>query len=471
MPQPATNPFDFPASNPQLYESPPDRSLEDSPIDSPERSPEHSPEEDDGWSNVTQETLNTLPRIWTRGLLYLLIAMTAIVLPWATLSRVDVVSSADGRLEPRGKTIRLDAAVTGTIARIQVKEGQQVKAGQSIMELESTVISNELQQAEAKLEGQTHRLSQLQLITTQLQVTDRVQQQQSRAQMSEQAAQIAQTEENRTANQVAIASAQELLQKDQSRVDRFRALEQQGIISGSQVDDAEREMINNKQLLQQNQAALQQTQTEIQKQRSAYQRLLREGDLVLIAGQKQAKELDAEITDLQAEIRQTQKQIKSLQYQWQQRILYAPVNGTIFQLPLQNPGAVVQPGTQVAQIAPQGAKMVLRSQIASQDMGFLKVGLPVKVKLDAYPFQDYGVIPGRLTWIAPDSKVVQAGQTQREVFELEIELAQPYIEAGDKRIQLTPGQTATAEVVVRQRRVIDFLTDPFKQLQKGGLNF
>jgi hemolysin D len=147
------------------------------------------------------------------------------------------------------------------------------------------------------------------------------------------------------------------------------------------------------------------------------------------------------------------------------------VNGTIFQLPIQNPGAVVQPGTLVAQIAPQGAKMVLRSQIASQDMGFLKVGLPVKVKLDAYPFQDYGVIPGRLTWIAPDSKVVQAGQTQREVFELEIELAQPYIEAGDKRIQLTPGQTATAEVVVRQRRVIDFLTDPFKQLQKGGLNF
>jgi HlyD family secretion protein len=464
----APNPFKLPPTNPQLFEpSPADEPAEpalDAALDL-------APDEDDGWSSVTQETLNTLPRIWTRGLLYLLVGLTAIVLPWAMWSRVDVVSSAPGRLEPRGKTIRLDAAVAGTIARIKVKEGQQVTAGQSLVELESTVISNDLQQAEARLEGQTNRLTQLQLIASQLQLTDRVQQQQSRAQLAEQRAQMSQNQETRSANEVAIASSQELLFKDQSRVDRFRALEEQGVVSGSQVEDAEREMINNKQLLQQNQAALQQTQTEIQKQRSAYQRILQEGNLATIAGQKQAKELDTQITDLQAEILQTQQQIKSIQYQWQQRILYAPVNGTIFQLPIQNPGAVVQPGTLVAQIAPQGAKMVLRSQITSQDMGFLKVGLPVKVKLDAYPFQDYGVLPGRLTWIAPDSKMVAIGQTQREIFELEIELAQTYIEAGNKQIPLTPGQTATAEVVVRQRRIIDFLTDPFKQLQKGGLNF
>jgi hemolysin D len=468
---PQPNPFQLPPTDPQLFEPSPDRSADSSQLDSLDYSEAHSPEEDDGWSSVTQETLNTLPRVWTRGLLYLLIGLTAIVLPWALWSRVDVVSSAPGRLEPRGKTIRLDAAVTGTIARIKVKEGQQVKAGESLVELESTVVLNDLQQAEAKLEGQTNRLAQLQLITNQLQLTDRVQQQQSRAQLAEQSAQMSKIEETLSANQVAITSAQELLLKDQSRVDRFRALQQQGVLSGSQVEDAEREMITNKQLVQQNQAALQQTQTEIQKQQSTYQRILQEGNLATIAGQKQAQELDTQITDLQAEITQTQKQIKSLQYQWQQRILYAPVNGTIFQLPIQNPGAVVQPGTLVAQIAPQGARMVLRSQIASQDMGFLKVGLPVKVKLDAYPFQDYGVLAGRLTWIAPDSKMVQVGQTQREIFELEIELAQTYIEAGDKRIQLTPGQTATAEVVVRQRHIIDFLTDPFKQLQKGGLNF
>lgn len=52
---------------------------------------------------------------------------------------------------------------------------------------------------------------------------------------------------------------------------------------------------------------------------------------------------------------------------------------------------------------------------------------------------------------------------------MDITLDHPYIQAGNKRITLTPGQSATAEVIIRQRRVIDFILDPFKKLQKGGL--
>lgn len=52
---------------------------------------------------------------------------------------------------------------------------------------------------------------------------------------------------------------------------------------------------------------------------------------------------------------------------------------------------------------------------------------------------------------------------------LEIALAQTYIQTQNKRVALTPGQTATTEVIVRQRRLIDFILDPFKKLQKGGL--
>ena len=48
-------------------------------------------------------------------------------------------------------------------------------------------------------------------------------------------------------------------------------------------------------------------------------------------------------------------------------------------------------------------------------------------------------------------------------------MPQTYIQSGNKRIALTPGQTATAEVIVRQRRIADFVLDPFKKLQKGGL--
>jgi HlyD family secretion protein len=105
----------------------------------------------------------------------------------------------------------------------------------------------------------------------------------------------------------------------------------------------------------------------------------------------------------------------------------------------------------------------------SQESGFLKLGMLAKLKFDAYPFQDYGVIQGRLRWISPDSKIVETGQMKVETFELEIAVDTPYIQASNKQVFLTPGQTATAEVIIRQRRVIDFLLDPFKKLQKGGL--
>ena len=112
---------------------------------------------------------------------------------------------------------------------------------------------------------------------------------------------------------------------------------------------------------------------------------------------------------------------------------------------------------------------MFKAQMPSSESGFLRVGHPVKLKFDAYPFQDYGVVQGHLRWISPDSKVESTPQGKVETFELEIALEQTYIQTQNKRVALTAGQTATAEVIVRQRRLIDFILDPFKKLQKGGV--
>ena len=110
----------------------------------------------------------------------------------------------------------------------------------------------------------------------------------------------------------------------------------------------------------------------------------------------------------------------------------------------------------------------------SSETAFLKPGLPAKLKLDAYPFQDYGIVDGHVSWISPDSKAAvdpQTGQTNEasEFFELEISVDRPYLATAQEQIPITPGQTATAEIVIRQRRLIDYFLEPFKKLKKGGL--
>ena len=435
------------------------------------REPKSSASLGEDWSSLTKELIDTLPRVWTRGLLYWLVVFAAIVLPWATLSKVDETGSARGRLQPKGKTLRLDAPVAGEVAAIKVKEGQQVKAGQTLLMMQSQIVLSELQQARANLVGQLNRLPLLQTIKKQQETAIRTQRLQSLAQVSAQVAQINQIRQQLNFHQTESAVVGELLGKDRDTVARYQGLRKKGIISAIQLDEAERTMIENKQRLQKAHSDIQQTQAELKKQQSTYESTLHQGELAVMESQRQIKETQTQIATLAAEIAQTQKQINSLAFQLQQRVLLSPINGTIFELSIDNPGAVLQPGQAIAQIAPQGALLVFRAQLPSSESGFLREGMPVKLKFDAYPFQDYGVVPGRLHWISPDSKIVETPQGKVENFEIEVVLDQNYIQTKNKRIALTPGQTATAEVIVRQRRLIDFILDPFKKLQKGGLEF
>jgi hemolysin D len=430
------------------------------------------------WSAATHDAVNTLPKLWVRGILYLMLAFTAVVLPWASFSRVDEVGVAQGRLEPKGKTIRLDAPVAGTVSAIRVQEGQVVQKGLPLMELQSDVVNADLQQAQTKLEGLLNRRTQLIAIKSQLESSLSTAQQQVRAQAVSQQATIDKVQKQQNSLQDSLSLIQSLLEKDRSKVEQLGSLSGQGAIPRSQAEDAERIMIQNSQQLQKTQTDIQQAQAEVQKQRSEYQRILRDGELSISDKTKQVKELQSQIIDAQSEAGQTQNLIKSLQYQRQQRVLYSPADGTLFQLQVQHPGAVVQPGQIIAQIAPKTARLVLRARMEDKQTGFLTVGMPAKLKFDAYPFQDYGIQTGRITWIAPTSSQPLPSSSPESKpsatnapssFEVEIELDRASIEVRGKAITLKAGQTATAEVITRQRRVLDLFLDPFRRLSKTGL--
>ena len=473
----------------------------------------------DDWSSATQELLDALPRSSTRGLLYLLVALATVVLPWSMLAKVDETSSARGRLEPKEKTIELDAAVAGKVAAIKVKEGDTVKTGQILVELESEVVRAELQQWQKRKAGQMNRLAQLKLLKNQLILALHTQQRQNLAQQLEKMSQVAQARQNfdslkalynlrketklaqveQARQAIATQRAQHQLSKirlatARERFPRYELAFKEGVISQDR-------FLEMRQLVQESQENISQTLSEIaqaqyrlkeqqshyqsiihqaesdsqqawlrlKEQERGYQSLVQSGKLAELKIEEQLKNLETEVATLSSEIAQSESQIESLEFQLKQRVLRAPAGGTVFHLPIQGAGDVVQPGEMMVKIAPEGASLVLRAQIATTESGSLKVGMPVKLKFDAYPFQDYGVVEGRLSWVSPDSRKVETKQGQLETFALEIELGQPDLDSRNKNIALTPGQTATAEVIIRQRRVIDFILDPFKKLHKGGL--
>ena len=269
----------------------------------------------------------------------------------------------------------------------------------------------------------------------------------------------------------------------------------QGIISEVRVVEQEDVIAERQQAFDQAQSELQQAQLRLAEQQNSYAQVVRQaesdinkaqlqlqeqdkgdrtlsytGKLAVLKSKEQLKTTESEIATLTAEIAQSKSQIASAKYELKQRILKAPVKGTVFDLPIQKTGEVVQPGDPVAEIAPEGSPLVVVAEMATSESGSLTKGMPVKLKFDAYPFQDYGIITGELTAISPTSKVTDTEEGQVISYNLEIELDRDCIPTGNKCIALRPGNTATAEVIVRQRRVIDFILDPFKKLQKGGLD-
>jgi hemolysin D len=472
------------------------------------------------WSHVTKDLIDSLPPVWTRGLLYLLILKVSLILPWALSSMVDETGTATGRLEPQGKTVRLDSPVTGTVAHIQAKIGDTVKSGQVLLVIESELIKSQLAQSKNRLEGELIQYSQLILVKNQLIVTLSVQKQQNQFQELEKQSQTEQALQNliaaKTLSKLQIEEKQSQLNQarlslessknankiisvrlggSQREVKRYYQLWELQVIPETRVVEKQDIVQEQQRLYEQSKYDIQQAQLKVKEQESNYQRTMRQinadiqqaelrfkeqensyntlthtNKINLLKTKEQLKNLDREISSMKTKIAETKSEIKSLEFQLQQRVLKANVSGILFQLPIEKPGSVVQDGAMVAEIAPIGSPLIVRAQIPTTDSGSLYKGLPVKLKFDAYPFQDYGVVRGKLINISPTTTQINTPMGKVAAYELEITLNQDCIPHENKCIPLIPGNTVIAEVIVRRKRIIDFLIDPFKRLKEGGIN-
>lgn len=144
--------------------------------------------------------------------------------------------------------------------------------------------------------------------------------------------------------------------------------------------------------------------------------------------------------------------------------IVAPVSGVITDLTSTQPGDKVQANAPLGGIAPSGARAVVKVEIAEHDRAFLREGQPVRLKFSAFPYQRYGVINGTLEYISPATK--PAPQSRLPVYEARVSLQRDHYLVAQTKVPLRYGMTATAEVVVRARRLIDLALDPFRQI--GG---
>ncbi len=194
------------------------------------------------------------------------------------------------------------------------------------------------------------------------------------------------------------------------------------------------------------------------------------GDISILKTEQQVKEIDSQIVTLKSELARDAAQSRFLVRLLDKYIIKADVAGTIFELPIDREGAVVQPKQLIAEIAPVTNKLVFKGEIAATQSESLRSGgaeKDVKLKFDEFPFESYDVVKGKLTWVAPNSKLTPTAAGNVATYDIEVKLSQSCIKHDNQCIPFKSGQPATAEVTIRHRRIIDFVLDPFSKLGKG----
>jgi HlyD family secretion protein len=264
---------------------------------------------------------------------------------------------------------------------------------------------------------------------------------------------------------------EQLFQAEQGLSSATRAITQTQLQEGTSLKEqlfaAEQALRDSRQSITQTEGEVQQAQAQAEQLQAVLSQKQAEAKRSKIEAEQQMQQLEVELTALKAKIVETQNLLHSANVKLKERFLKAPVDGVVLSLNVSKAGEVVQPAQTVAEIAPSESPLILKAVLPNQEAGFVKNGMPVKVKLDAYPYQDYGIVQGQVTSISPDAK---PDEKLGEVYEVKVTLERNYVRDERQRISFKAGQTATADIIIRRRRIADVFLEPIRQLQKGGLD-
>ena len=435
------------------------------------------------------EIVDTPPSPVGRAIGFTIIMVAVIAIAWACLGKVDIIATAAGRIVPQGKTKIVQPADTGIVTAIHVADGDHVKAGDVLIELNATQpladrdrFARDLLQARlnlarlrglaAAMEGRQPTLIDLPQNATpeDLALTESA----MRAQVANERAKLADLDQQIAAKVAEAAEAEAAAEKLQASLPMLaaqekllRQLRDQKI--GSKIDwyQANQALIEQQHeivVLAHRKDAAEAAQSALRQQRGA---LAAEYQMSVLS---ELDKVRAQVSELQAELDKAAQRLS-------QGVLRAPIDGTVQQLAVHTIGGVVTPAEPLLALVPNDATLVVEAAVQNRDVGFIRAGQPVRVKLEAFNFTLYGLLEGTVLDITRDTVSHpaddKAGKSREDgagangeagpVYLARIALSQDWMMTENGKVPLSPGMAVTAEIQTGERRLISYLLSPLSR--------
>jgi hemolysin D len=440
------------------------------------------------------EIVETPPSPLGRAIGVTLVAVFVLALAWASLGHVDIVATATGKIIPTGHSKVIQPFETGVVSAIRVADGQNVKAGDVLIELDPTIVEGEINHLQSDLQSTQLDIARLHAA---LADTDdplaafhspeganpaliAMQRQFLRAQIAEQKAKIAALDGQRAQKEAELATISATVNKLEAiiptieeRVNIRKTLNEYGSRLQyfevlQQLTESQQERLVQKSHLKEAQAAVAaiietRAQTVAEHRRTMY------GELA---------EAERKAAGFAADLSKAMERGKLQQ-------LTAPVSGMVQQLAVHTVGGVVTPAEALMVIVPRDSQLEIEAMVSNHDIGFVHAGDEVEVKVDTFDFTRYGLLHGKVRSISSDSIVRDAPNDksgdkqapsspsepkgQELTYAARISLDSTEMQVEDKMVNLSPGMAVTAEIKTGSRRIISYLLSPLMKYRQESL--
>lgn len=367
-----------------------------------------------------------------------LLAMALLVFAlWSTQSEMDQTVRSSGQVIAVARNQIIQAADGGVLTQLLVSEGQAVQAGQVVAKLESTRSEAGFQEIQAKL--------------TALQAA------RMRARAESSGELLTFDEKFDARGQFKLAQEQIYKQKKQGLNEDLALLNSSLLLS-------EEELRISQSLFKSGDLS----QIELMKS----QRQLHESQgRILTLKNKYLQDTKLELVRLEEEISSNQFKLNERQSLLDHSVLTTPVAGIVKVIRINTVGGVLRAGDELMQISPTESGQVIEAKINPSDIGELKVGLPVSIKLDAFDFSVYGMLNGNLSHISSDTLTESgANGSLQTYYRIQVELAPMPVSDRIKPTDLKPGMTASLDIRTRSRSVWQYLSKPIQKAFSGALH-
>lgn len=392
------------------------------------------------------------PRL-LRTTLYVLGALLVAGFVWAWVSKVDIYITARGAVRPDGDLARIQASAGGRITSVRVTDGQAVRAGDVLFVLDQRETETGLDQLENQLRGVEQRLEALRRNSFSLAGQHRAQAASDRIATENAQVGVALAREEERARAADLDKAIEMLEATRLDTERKQRLFRENVISEADRRAAETQLRVGQSTERSARADLAASRQAVAAAQKAYELAVQRAEVQARQRQQEAEDLASELVALEAQKRTLELDREKLRTGLDQLEIRAPVSGTVTTVGARSVGEVAQPGMLMATIAPANARWIVEAWVPQVDAGPLreKVGARVHLKLDAFPFRDYGTLEGRLSEVAPDADF---SNPVTPTYRVKIALASLELGRGRRQGQVRLGMAASAEIVKEEERIL-----------------